>query len=43
MAGKEQKRGNKELKKPKKSPVAAAVPAAPAKPGPTPVRTPKKG
>ncbi len=42
MAGKEQKRGNREMKKPKKTPSAAVVPAAPAKPGATPIRVPKK-
>ncbi len=43
MAEKEQKRGNRELKKPKKKPVAAvAVPTPPARPGATPVRIPKK-
>lgn len=43
MAGKEQKRGNRELKKPKKKPVLAVpAPTLAARPTATPVRTPKK-
>ncbi|MGV3679358.1 MAG: hypothetical protein ACO1PM_06475 [Acidovorax sp.] len=44
MAGKEQKRGNKEPKKPKQKPVAVADPMVPAKPGAAPpLRAGKKG
>jgi len=44
MAGKEQKRGNKESKKPKQKPVAVVDPIAPGKPGATPpLRAGKKG
>lgn len=44
MAGKEQKRGNKESKKPKQKPVAVATPIAPTKPGTVPpARAAKKG
>lgn len=42
MAGKEQKRGNREIKKPKKKPPAVVASAAPTKPGSTPIRVPKK-
>ncbi|GEM_PF-3150558 len=43
MAGKEQKRGNRELKKPKKKPVPAGpAPTVLARTVATPVRTPKK-
>jgi hypothetical protein len=44
MAGKEQKRGNKESKKPKQKPVAVVAPVAPAKAGGAPPpRAGKKG
>lgn len=44
MAGKEQKRGNKESKKPKQKPVAVVDPIAPTKPGAAPPpRGGKKG
>ena len=44
MAGKEQKRGTKESKKPKQKPVAMVEPAAPAKAGgAAPQRAAKKG
>jgi hypothetical protein len=44
MAGKEQKRGNKESKKPKQKPAAVVQPLAPARPGTAPPpRAGKKG
>ena len=44
MAGKEQKRGNKESKKPKQKPVAVVAPVTPAKAGGAPpLRAGKKG
>lgn len=44
MAGKEQKRGNKESKKPKQKPAAVVEPLAPARPGAAqPPRAAKKG
>lgn len=44
MAGKEQKRGNKESKKPKQKPAAVVEPIAPAKAGGAPPpRAAKKG
>lgn len=43
MAGKEQKRGNRELKKPKKKPVPAVpAPGVVASNAAAPARTPKK-
>ena len=42
MAAKEQKRGNREQKKPKKVPVLAPVVSASSRAAPAPVRTPKK-
>lgn len=43
MAGKDQKRGNRELKKPKKTPVVPIpAPAVAVKPGSTPARSPRK-
>lgn len=41
MAGNERKRGNRELKKPKKQPVAVAQ-TPPVKPGATPARAPRE-